>query len=98
MRYKQITPSGSTILYVDKLMEIESSGMSVDFKHYLGGTAILTKTDTLTDNDPSIRYVFRDRLGGVAAIGDETGLMVETRGYDAFGKPRSSNWRANSCH
>jgi len=33
MRYRQITPSGSTIYYLDKLMEIESSGSSVDFKN-----------------------------------------------------------------
>jgi len=96
MRYKQITPSGSTILYLDKLMEIESSGSAVDFRHYLGDVAILTKTGSLNDPSPGIKYTFRDRLGGVSMIADSSGIATEYRGYDAFGKPRNGNWTNKS--
>ena len=92
MRYKQVTPSGSTILYIDKLMEIETLGSAADYRHYLGDVAILTKTGSLNDTNPGVKYTFRDRLGGVAMLGDKSGSITEYRGYDAFGKPRNSNW------
>ena len=92
MRYKQVNPAGATTYYVDKLMEIEFAGSAVDFRHYLGDVAILTKTGDLNDPTPGIKYFFRDRLGGVAAVGDDTGYLTETRGYDAYGKPRHGSW------
>ena len=92
MRYKQVNPAGATTYYVDKLMEIEFAGSAVDFRHYLGDVAILTKTGDLNDPTPGIKYFFRDRLGGVAAVGDDTGYLTENRGYDAYGKPRHGNW------
>ena len=92
MRYKQVTVTGATIYYIDKLMEIETSGSSIDYRHYLGDVAILTKTGSLNDPDPGIQYTFRDRLGSIAAIADDTGYNSEQRGYDAYGKPRAGNW------
>jgi RHS repeat-associated protein len=92
MRYRQITPTGSTIYYLDKLMEIEATASSVDYRHYLGDIGILTKTGDLNDPSPGVSYFFRDRLGGISMIGDETGILVEYRAYDAFGKPRNGNW------
>jgi len=92
MRYRQITPSGGTIYYLDKLMEIEQVGSTIDYRHYLGEIAVLTKTGDLNDPTPSIDYLIRDRLGSVALVGDNTGLLAETRAYDAFGKPRNANW------
>jgi RHS repeat-associated protein len=91
-RYKQVTPTGATIYSLDKLMEIETSGLNVDYRHYLGDVAILTKTGDLNDPSPGIRYVFRDRLGSVAALGNDTATSFERRGYDAYGKPRGGNW------
>lgn len=90
-RYKQITPSGGTIYYLDKLMEIETFGAAVDYRHYLGDVAILTKTGDLNDPNPSIDYLIRDRLGSITVLVDNTGYLAETRGYDAFGKPRNAN-------
>jgi RHS repeat-associated protein len=34
----------------------------------------------------------KDRLGSVDTVTDAGGNPVETRGYDAFGKPRQGNW------
>lgn len=38
------------------------------------------------------RYLLTDRLGSVDAITDTNGVIVESRGYDAFGKPRTGTW------
>tara|TARA_R110002096_G_scaffold29497_13_gene88829 strand:- start:28965 stop:30593 length:1629 start_codon:yes stop_codon:yes gene_type:complete len=92
MRYRQETPSGSIIYYIDKLMEIETLGSTVDYRHYLGDVAIVTKTGSLNDPSPSVDYLFRDRLGGVSMIGDVYAAVIEHRGYDAYGKPRNGNW------
>ncbi|MEQ9562136.1 MAG: RHS repeat-associated core domain-containing protein [Woeseiaceae bacterium] len=73
-------------------MEIESGSSNTDYRHYLSDVAILTKTGSLNDANPGIRYLLRDRLGSLATIADKSGLSVETHGYDAFGKPRLGNW------
>lgn len=39
-----------------------------------------------------VSNLLTDRLGSVAAIADATGTLRETRGYDAFGKPRQGTW------
>jgi RHS repeat-associated protein len=84
------------VLYIDKLMEIETSGSAMDFRHYLGDLAILTKTGSLNDSTPGVKYTFRDRLGGISMLGDSSGTATEYRGYDAYGKPRNSNWSDKS--
>lgn len=92
MRYRQMKSDGTRVYYVDKLMEIKSFGSAVDYRHYIGDVAILTKTGALNDPNPGIKYLFRDRLGSVSAIGDTSGLMVEFRAYDPYGRPRNGNW------
>jgi RHS repeat-associated protein len=91
-RYRQMRSDGTRIYYLDKLMEIEAVGTSVDYRHYLGEVAVLTKTGSLNDPSPGIKYLFRDRLGSVAAIGNSSGSMVEFRAYDPYGRPRNGNW------
>lgn len=73
-------------------MEIESSASNTDYRHFLSDVAILTKTGSLNDANPGIRYLLRDRLGSIATIADKSGISAETHGYDAFGKPRLGNW------
>jgi RHS repeat-associated protein len=96
MRYRQVTPQGSRIYYIDKLMEVETAGSSSNYRHYLGDIAVLTKTGSLNDSNPRIKYAFRDRLGGISMLGDKSGTVTEYRAYDAFGKPRQSNWSDKS--
>ena len=100
MRYRQhVDPTSGTektVYYVGKSMEIETVGTTTSYRHYLGDVAILTKTGSLSDSNPDIKYTFRDRLGGVSALGDTSGSSTETRGYDAFGKPRDGDWTDKS--
>lgn len=39
-----------------------------------------------------LHYFLTDRLGSVDAVTDDNGLLIETRGYDAFGAPRTGVW------
>lgn len=55
---------------------------------YAGSVAIVTTTSGTRRVD----YQLVDRLGSVDAIADANGNLIETRGYDAFGKPRTGSW------
>jgi len=39
-----------------------------------------------------LHYFLTDRLGSVDAVTDGNGNLIETRGYDAFGAPRTGLW------
>lgn len=77
--------AGGTRIYVSGFEDLPDSG---ETKVYVGDYAVITKTATTR----RVRYLLKDRLGSVDAVGDEAGNLVETRGYDAFGKPRSGDW------
>ena len=96
LRYRQINPSGETVYYIDKLMEIETAGTEANYRHYISDVVILTKTGDLSDANPSIDYIHRDRLGSIVNITDHTGIIEEGRGFDAFGKPRNGDWSDKS--
>jgi RHS repeat-associated protein len=57
-------------------------------KVYVGDYAVISKTGATRKVD----YLLKDRLGSVDAVTDSAGTVTETRGYDAFGKPRSGTW------
>ncbi len=92
LRYRQINLAGETIYYIDKLIEIESTSSGKDYRHYISDVVILTKSGDLNDPSPSIAYIHRDRLGSIVNITDDTGIIQEDRGFDAFGKPRNGDW------
>ena len=55
---------------------------------YVGGDAVITTTASTR----TVNYLLTDRLGSVDSVADSTGALVETRGSDAFGKPRDGTW------
>jgi len=57
-------------------------------KVYVGDYAVITNGSA----GRKVEYLLKDRLGSVDAIASNTGAITETRGYDAFGKPRSGTW------
>jgi RHS repeat-associated protein len=57
-------------------------------KVYVGDYAVISRTGATRRVD----YLLKDRLGSVDAVTDSAGTVTETRGYDAFGKPRSGIW------
>ena len=61
-------------------------------KVYVGTEAEITNNGTAR----TVNYLLTDRLGSVDSIADSTGTLVETRGSDAFGKPRTGTWADTS--
>jgi len=57
-------------------------------KVYLGDYAVITNDSA----GRKVEYLLKDRLGSVDAVASSAGAITETRGYDAFGKPRSGTW------
>lgn len=57
-------------------------------KVYVGDYAVISKTGSTR----KVEYLLKDRLGSVDAVVNSTGAITETRGYDAFGKPRDGSW------
>ncbi len=60
-----------------------------------GSSKVYVGTEAEISNNGGTRtvnYLLTDRLGSVDSIADSTGTLVETRGSDAFGKPRSGTW------
>lgn len=92
LRYRQTRPSGARIYYLDGLMEIETNGSAAEYRHFLSDVAVLTKNGSLSDPSPEIRYVFRDRLGGVTTVANTANTVTETHAYGPFGKPRYGDW------
>jgi len=45
-----------------------------------------------TGSTRKVEYLLKDRLGSVDAVASSAGAITETRGYDAFGKPRDGTW------
>ncbi len=57
-------------------------------KVYIGDYAVVSRTGATR----KVEYLLKDRLGSVDAVANASGSVIETRGYDAFGKPRSGTW------
>jgi RHS repeat-associated protein len=57
-------------------------------KVYVGDYAVIRRTGSTR----TVEYLLKDRLGSVDAVANSSGTVTETRGYDAFGKPRDGSW------
>jgi RHS repeat-associated protein len=57
-------------------------------KVYVGDYAVISRTGSTR----KVEYLLKDRLGSVDAVANASGAVIETRGYDAFGKPRDGSW------
>ncbi|MCP4303322.1 MAG: hypothetical protein GY788_00270, partial [bacterium] len=95
-RYKRIdTTSGGTITtttYVaGRIYEVVSSGGTIEYKHYIGGFAVVT-TNGVGGEDTA--YLLRDHLGSLDVVTDGAGLLVERLSFDAWGKRREAGWTA----
>jgi RHS repeat-associated protein len=57
-------------------------------KLYVGSNTLITQSGS----SRVVTYMLTDRLGSVDAIANSAGNLIETRGFDAFGKPRTGTW------
>jgi len=59
--------------------------------HYLPGGAVLIKTDN--DEEGELLYTYKDHLGSITHITDDSGNLLEEYSYDAWGRMRNlKNW------
>jgi len=61
---------------------------SGETKVYVGDYAVISRIGATR----KVEYLLKDRLGSVDAVVNAAGAVIETRGYDAFGKPSNGDW------
>jgi RHS repeat-associated protein len=85
MRFRQAGSDGE-VAYFGGLERRYSPG--ANDKTYVGNSAVVTQSGATR----TVNYLLTDRLGSVDAVVSASGALIETRGYDAFGKPRTGTW------
>ncbi len=96
MRHKQsktVAGKNTTTYYVDALYEEEISGLTTQWRAYIGDIAIVSGKST---GGTTVRYTHKDRLGSTLAFTNEQGQVVAQRLFDPFGKPRNIDGRVLS--
>ena len=95
-RFRQVNNfTGTTTIYVEGLFDREVKGALVNDVHYIvaNGQAVATFSSS-NDSATSTRYLHRDHVGSVTHVTNETGTLVDTFAYDAWGARRDpSNWQ-----
>jgi len=91
-RYRKYDMANNEItLYANKDYEqIFKNGSLQQSKYYI--TSYLTITQDFSIGDTRINFMQKDRLGSTTQILDETGKVLHTKSFDAFGKPRKGDW------
>ncbi|WKD48752.1 FG-GAP-like repeat-containing protein [Microbulbifer spongiae] len=93
-RFQRIDREGgntTTTTYIGGLYEkVEKSNGSVEERHFIGGSAIVTIYDRNGNfGNTKTRYLHKDHLGSITAITDEQMNLVEEFSFDAWGKRRA---------
>lgn len=95
MRYKKVETgtTNETTIYIDKSFEVIIEGNQTRSKTYIGSNTVVTEHQ-VGSASPTVttRFLHKGRLGSTITITDEDGNIVETNGYDTFGKPRTGLW------
>ena len=94
-RLAKRAPSGTT-LYAGDLYErfTPPSGATEHRYKVFAGSRLIAQVTKLQQSgsivDRQTRFVHDDHLGSVSVITDQSGALVESRGFDAFGAPNAS--------
>jgi RHS repeat-associated protein len=87
---RMLQVSGTRTTYYLDNYELVVDGGQVEERTYVATDLLLRRVGA---GAREVRYIHRDPLGSVDTITDEEGAIVEAHGFDAFGKPLSSDWR-----
>ncbi|HEY5569057.1 MAG TPA: RHS repeat-associated core domain-containing protein [Gammaproteobacteria bacterium] len=96
-RYKQIRKTGSTvnatILYIGELVEKETAGSTVTWRHYVGARGRTIAQVNRVNTTNTVQYLHRDQQRSVVEVTSSTGAIVQSLAFDAWGLRRNaSNW------
>jgi RHS repeat-associated protein len=90
-RVKKVAGSGTTI-FLGKLYEKVVTASVTEHKHYIAaGSATVIYTQRSSGANDT-RYLLPDHLGSPETITDESGAVIQRLSYDAWGKPRNTDW------
>lgn len=99
-RYKRTVQAGgvtTTTLMIGALYEQEQVGGLTSRNYYIPAAGQMIAIHTLRSNGTALtQYLHRDHLGSITAISDGAGNVIQQQSYDAWGKRRSTDWRALS--
>ncbi|WP_395373966.1 RHS repeat-associated core domain-containing protein [Marinicella sp. W31] len=84
--YKKIEGQKVTYYGPDGFQQVEENGNKTKRTNIASGVLIIS-----TNNQREVHYRHHDRLGSLALVTDESGLPIESFGYDVFGKPLSAD-------
>jgi YD repeat-containing protein len=93
-RYKQIRKTGSTtdatILYIGGLLEQETAGSTVTWRHYVSARGrTVAKVDRVGTTN-TVQYLHRDHQGSVVEVTNSSGAIVQSLAYDPWGLRRNA--------
>src|SRR5262249_52465180 len=92
-RYKQVLSGATseTIYYVGSLFEKHVTSSGTKYRHYVpfrGENPIMV--DRLPDTSTTVYFLHRDQQGGVAEVTSESGALLDSLAYDAWGLRRNA--------
>ena len=97
-RYKRTVQTNgvtTTTLMIGTLYEKVTVGALTTQNYYIPAAGQMIAIHTVRSNGTTAtQYLHRDHLGSITAITDATGKVIEQQNYDAWGKRRTSDWRA----
>lgn len=82
--------------YLGKLYEVVTKPDGViEYKHYINTAGAMVLHTERSSSITDTRYIFKDHLGSTDVITDETGVVVESLSFGAFGARRDAlSWNA----
>lgn len=87
----------TTTLYVDDLYEkITHTTGVIEHRSFVRAGGQVVAIHSEKNSVEKLSYLLRDHLGSVDTILDEAATVIDKLSYDAFGKRRLINWRADS--
>jgi RHS repeat-associated protein len=94
--YQSATLNGATTdtTYIGGLFEVVSTLNSTEFRHNIIADGQIVAVHTIDQSgNAHTSYLNYDHLGSVDAITDDSGAVVQTMSFDAYGQRRDpSNW------
>lgn len=94
-RWKQQISEGvatETMTYIGGLFEKRQIGSAIEYRHLVvGGNGPVAYVERNATGS-STSYVSTDHLAGTSVVTSESGAVLFTESFDAFGRRRGSNW------